>query len=183
MPVWFVLVGAACAVAHTVTRRGVSSSGWTQFATPWMLGAVYAICVRYAYLRGFPGNFGDMESMMSVPLYSGAEPVQLAGLLCLAAATLLCAASLSARHDVPFFRACLQLATAQFTVCLFVPVGALRLVRLPSVPGLLAEYALHWGLTVVLVLAVYPAMARMYRFRRVAALLGMGAVLLLIFGR
>lgn len=179
MPVWFVLYGVGCAGLAKSIREGYS--GCALLASPLILGVVYAVCIRYAFLRGFPGNLWNMESMVTMSLYSGADPVHIAGILCLAGATVLhCAVALSARENASFLRACIQIATTQFVLCLFVPVFSQR-AGLPSAVGLLADYALHWCLTAVMVLVVYPVVARMClcRFRlAVTVLSGMGIVLL-----
>lgn len=182
--VWFILFGAACAgLAHKYTHQDVYSS-YMLFATPFILGAVYVVCARYAFLRGFPGNLWSLESMVTVSLYSGAEPVQRAGLFCLAAATILhCATLAPVRGNASFLRACVQIGVTQFLFCLFLPVSASPTVMLSPAAGLLVDYVLHWCFTAMMILIVYPFIVRLCRSHwATATLLGLGIALLHWYG-
>lgn len=148
IPVWLILFATACATLGLATGQD-RGRAWTALSTPLVAGLAFAVCARYAWLHGFPGNIWAMDVYVALPLYTGADAVHIAGFGCLATAMVLQGAALP--QGTPAFSACVRLAAAQFTVCLLFPALPSRLWTLPALPALLADTALNGGL----VLGVY----------------------------
>ena len=166
MAFWFVLFGIACAALAFAMPRQEARSARALLVTPVFLAAVYAVCARYAWLRGFPGEVWNMESFVGMPLISGAGLVRGSGIFCLAAAAILhCSSALAMRDDAPFLRACLCLAVAQFIICLFFPILPSRFFVLSPVAAFVADYGLYWGLSAALLLLAFPLAAGFDAFR------------------
>lgn len=175
MPVWLLLFAMACVALAQYAPQMPHSTGpalpallciklsfvkvlFSRLAMP---GLVFAVCARYAWQHGFPGNIWAMDVYVALPLYTGAEPWRVAGFIVLAAVMVLWGSALPICHKAPVFSACVRLAAAQFTVCLFFPVPYMRLYIWPAVntqasqtilPALLTDYALNWGLVLGLCL-------------------------------
>ncbi|HIU17790.1 MAG TPA: hypothetical protein IAB01_04970 [Candidatus Avidesulfovibrio excrementigallinarum] len=130
-------------------------------AVPALLAAGYALCGWYAFRHGLPGHFWQLERFVAVPLPVWADGLARAGVLCLAcAATLGCAAGLTARSAFPFLATCLQLAAAQYIACLFVPLLPSRLPELAPLTGLMADVLACWAYTGLLLLIMYAVRQR-----------------------
>lgn len=179
MAAWFVLFGLGCMGALPPRGR---SRAWV-LSAPLFLGLVYAVCAQRA--AGFPGDLWHMETFVTLPLSTGFRSggtslTQLAGIGLLGLATLLFGAwftrLLRARRDMPYLSACLRLAVAAFTVCLF--GSALVHLPWPTRWAFLAEYALYWALLGV-VLTTQPPLAP-YGKTTAWPLLGAGALLCLL---
>lgn len=166
---WLALFGGGCAGLAVADRTLTAQARWGLLATPLLLLVVYAVCIRYAYLRGFPGSLWNMESYVTMPLASGAGLWQIVGLGCLAAAVIRHAALLLPAGGRAFLlRACLRLAVAQFVVCLFFPLRLSGGAAASSTVALIADNLLYWFLVAVLLRLVFPLAARAGRHRWVS---------------
>ena len=140
---WFASFSLACAALALLP--GPRGSAARQLAVPLILGVGYGLCVWYACRHGLPGNLWQMERFVAVPLLSHAGGLAGVGVLCLAgAATLSCSAALTAQSAAPFLATSLQLAAAQYIVCLVAPLLPSRLLPMPPLAGLLADFFACW---------------------------------------
>ena len=148
---WFAGFSLACIALVLQPRLRSLAPGL--LAVLLLLGASYALCACYAYRHGLPGNFWQLERFVAVPLLANATPVACAGIVCLACADILaCATALTARSAPAFPAACLQLAAAQYLVCLFFPFLPSRLAELPPAVGLPADFGACWACTGLLLI-------------------------------
>lgn len=161
---WFILFTLGCAGVTLSTPRDFTYYlPQDILSTPLFMGLTYGICAGSAF--GFPGHFGYMETFSTLPLGTGSPAgwtglMQLAGIAFLGLAMLFCGARFTTllwlRPDIPYLGACLRLAVAAFTVCLFISGHTHLPVSNPT--AFFTEYSLYWVLLGV-VLGVQTALA------------------------
>lgn len=180
MAYWFACFAAACA---TLVLLAASSETRTErflpIGVPFLLAFVYAVCARYAYQHGFPGDIWNMEGFVAMPVIGSAGFAQHAGMFCLAGAAVFhCAFALAIGKDAPFLQACLRLAAAQFIITLFFPILPSRMLSLSPVVALVADYLLYWGLVVLLASGLtFFERPTLYRLSPLLAAIGAGLCL------
>ena len=145
LPGWFVAFCLACAALAWPPRpRGFIAR---LFAVPTLLAACYALCAWHACRHGLPGSLWQLERFVALPLLTHADGLTRLSALCLALASILaCAAALPvARRAAPFLAITLQLAAAQYLVCLFVPLAALATTGVSPLIALITSALACWG--------------------------------------
>lgn len=148
---WFVCFAAACVTLAFLAASSEARERLLPLGVPVFLAFVYAVCARYAYQRGFPGDMWNMESFVAMPLIGSSGLAQHVGMLCLAGAAVFhCAFALSIGKDAPFLQTCLRLAAAQFIITLFFPMLPSQVFSLSPVVAVVADYFLYWGLIALL---------------------------------
>lgn len=173
---WAVLFTLGC--AGTLLSEKATSSGpdRTALLAPPLLVGVYWVVAGVGYAQGLAGNLWAMDTFVMASPFRLASPVQSVGLCILAAVLLLCGA-LFAKRNASFLQACLRLAVADFTVCLFLSAH-IRL-SLPNDQAFVAGYITHFGLLAMVLLAQFWLGLLPIRMRLTVPLLAVGTVLCL----
>ncbi len=146
---WLAAFGLACTALALLLRP--RSQAARALIAPAVLSLTCVLCAWFATRHGLPGAFWNTERFAAVPLLTHASPAACASLLLLACSAILaCATAFGAQNAFPFLATSLQLAAAQFIVCLFVPPLSSCLTGLPTAASLLADVFACWACTLLL---------------------------------